>query len=91
MIRWMLLLLLCVARGATESEGLGRRDGMEGRGGAGRCVRACGDSEGRDWICGWDYVVAVRAQAEEGLRRTRKGVGTLETDELLLVCWRARL
>ena len=86
---------VCVARGAMESEGLGRRDGMEGRGGAGRCVRACvracGDSEGRDWVCGWDYVAGVRAQVAEGLRRTRKGVGTLETDELLLVCWRARL
>ena len=49
---------VCVARGAMESKGLGRRDGMEGRGGAGRCVRACGDSEGRDWVCGWDYVAA---------------------------------
>ena len=51
MIRRMLLLLLCVSRaGRRRAKDSG--DGTAWKGGAVQ-GGACGDSEGRNWVCGW--------------------------------------
>ena len=76
---------VCRVRG--DGERRTRETGRHGRAGRCRAVHAGIARAGTGFVGG---LAAVRAQAEEGLRRTRKGVGTLETDELLMVCWRAR-